>query len=75
MTGLCWRRAFRCTWLNGMSDGSADRRLRSGDVDGSRGDQRDSCRNYARRETKLTNLYAVVAVAESLDLPVVMGTR
>jgi hypothetical protein len=67
------------TWLNGLSDGERDiERLL--DVVMSTGAEAINVipdRNYApgMKDEKLTNLYEVVALAERLDLPVVMGTE
>jgi len=67
------------TWLNGMSDGERqiERLLEVAMSTGAEAINVIPDRNYAPgvKDEKLTNLYAVVAVAESLDLPVVMGTE
>ena len=68
---MCWRRADSgATWLNGMSDGLARQIERLLEVAMSTGAEAINVipdRNHAGvKDEKLTNLYAVVAVAESL---------
>ncbi|MBE0537884.1 MAG: hypothetical protein IH624_19665 [Phycisphaerae bacterium] len=67
------------TWLNGMSDGEREieRLLEVAMSTGAEAINVIPDRNYAPgvKDEKLTNLYAVVALAEKLDLPVVMGTE
>jgi hypothetical protein len=67
------------TWLNGMSDGERDieRLLEVAMSTGAEALNVIPDRNYAPgvKDEKLTNLYAVVELAEKLDLPVVMGTE
>jgi len=67
------------TWLNGMSDGEQDieRLLEVVMSTGAEAINVIPDRNYAPgvKDEKLTNLYAVVELAERLDMPVVMGTE